>query len=127
MTLLAATRLGLTFTVVFSGFSADSLSTKINDLGRDAVITADGFYRRGKQVLLKDIADQALEQTPSVKNVIMVRRLGVTCPIPAGRAWALGNLLAELPEAASGPPAAGGERAPSSSSTRRAPRASRRA
>ncbi|MDA4113929.1 MAG: acetate--CoA ligase, partial [Thaumarchaeota archaeon] len=98
--LLAAARLGLTFTVIFSGFSADSLSTRINDLGATLLITADGFYRRGRQVLLKEIADRALEQAPSVKNVIVVKRLGVACPMRAGRDWTLEELLTELPTGA---------------------------
>ena len=61
--LLAAARLGVTFTVVFSGFSAEALSSRINDLGATLLVTADGLNRRGKQVDLKEIADKALEQT----------------------------------------------------------------
>src|SRR5580658_1229672 len=52
--LLAAARLGVTFTVVFSGFSAEALSSRIDDLGAKLLVTADGFYRRGKPVLLKE-------------------------------------------------------------------------
>jgi len=59
--LLAAARLGVTFTVVFSGFSAEALSSRINDLGAKLLVTADGLNRRGKQVSLKEIADKALE------------------------------------------------------------------
>ena len=92
-TLLAAARLGLTFTVVFSGFSAEALSTRINDLGATTLITADGFYRRGKQILLKEVADRALEQTTTVKNVLVVKRLGVDCPMTAGRDYSMDELL----------------------------------
>jgi acetyl-CoA synthetase len=97
VTLLAAARLGVTFTVVFSGFSSESLSNRIGDLGAKLLVTADGFYRRGKPVLLKEIADRALEQAPSVKHTILVRRLGVECPMRAGRDHFLDELLAEIP------------------------------
>lgn len=97
MTLLAAARLGVTFTVVFSGFSSESLSSRIADLEAKLLITADGFYRRGKQVLLKEIADRALEQAPTVKNTILVRRLGVECSMKEGRDFFLDDLLAEVP------------------------------
>jgi acetyl-CoA synthetase len=73
--LLAAARLGVTFTVVFSGFSAEALSSRINDLGAKLLVTADGLNRRGKQVTLKDIADKALEQSRTIDKVIVVRRI----------------------------------------------------
>ena len=97
VTLLAAARLGLTFTVVFSGYSADSLSSRINDLGARLLITADGFYRRGRQVLLKEIADAALEQTPSVENVVVVKRLAVHVPdATGGRDFEMRAVLSEF-------------------------------
>lgn len=99
--LLAAARLGLTFTVVFSGYSADSLSSRMNDLGTSVLITADGFYRRGRQVLLKEIADAALQQAPSVKHVVVVKRLGVACPMLPGRDLLMGELLSDVPQGAS--------------------------
>ncbi len=99
--LLAAARLGLTFTVVFSGFSAESLSSRINDLGAALLITADGFYRRGRQVLLKEIADAALEQSPSIEHVVVVKRLGVPCNMRAGRDVLWEDLLSETPAGAS--------------------------
>lgn len=74
--LLAAARLGVTFTAVFSGFSAEALASRINDLGATLLVTADGLNRRGKQVGLKEIADKALEQTTTVSRVIVVRRTG---------------------------------------------------
>lgn len=74
--LLAAARLGVTFTVVFSGFSAEALASRINDLGAKLLVTADGLNRRGKQIELKEIADRALEQSSTVSNVIVVKRTG---------------------------------------------------
>jgi len=73
--LLAAARLGVTFTVVFSGFSAEALASRINDLGAKLLVTADGLFRRGKQVNLKDIADKSLQLTRTVNQVVVVRRL----------------------------------------------------
>ncbi len=92
--LLAAARLGLTFTVVFSGFSAEALSSRINDLGAKLLVTADGLNRRGKQVNLKEIADKALEQTRTVNQVIVVRRIdsGGTS-MKAGRDYWFDELL----------------------------------
>jgi acetyl-CoA synthetase len=97
VTLLAAARLGLTFTVVFSGFSADALSSRMNDLGARVLITTDGFYRRGKKILLKEIVDKALLQTQSVEHVIVAGRFGGECAMTQGRDHLLSDLIAELP------------------------------
>jgi len=75
--MLAAARLGIIFTVVFAGFTAENLATRLNDIKATLLITADGFYRRGKIIRLKDIADKAMELSPSVKNVLVVRRIGL--------------------------------------------------
>ncbi len=85
ITLLACTRLGLVHTVVFSGFSAEALADRINDSGAKLVVTADGAFRRGKTVMLKDTADRALQTTPGVKNVIVVKRTGQEVPMKQGR------------------------------------------
>jgi acetyl-CoA synthetase len=85
ITLLACTRLGAVHTVVFSGFSAEALADRINDSGAKLVVTADGAYRRGKTVPLKDTADRALQTTPAVKNVIVVKRTGQEVPMKQGR------------------------------------------
>ncbi|GAB7040881.1 MULTISPECIES: acetate--CoA ligase [Catenuloplanes] len=74
--MLACARLGATHSVVFGGFSADSLSNRINDASAKLVITADGGYRRGKPSGLKSIVDEALQSTPSVEHVLVVRRTG---------------------------------------------------
>ena len=74
--MLACARIGAPHSVVFGGFSAESLADRINDAGAVCLITADGGYRRGQVVPLKRNADEALKHCPSVKNVVMVRRLG---------------------------------------------------
>jgi acetyl-CoA synthetase len=72
--MLACTRVGATHSVVFGGFSAGALADRINDCGSTLLITADGSYRRGAIVPLKQNVDEALENAPSIQNVIVVRR-----------------------------------------------------
>jgi acetyl-CoA synthetase len=74
--MLACARIGAPHSVVFGGFSAESLADRINDAGAVCLITADGGYRRGQVVPLKRNADEALKHCPSVKSVVVVRRLG---------------------------------------------------
>jgi len=78
--MLACARIGAPHTVVFGGFSAEALSGRINDAEAKLVITADGGWRRGKPAELKPAVDQALESTPSVQAVLVVRRLGDQAP-----------------------------------------------
>jgi acetyl-CoA synthetase len=72
--MLACARIGAVHSVVFGGFSAESLRDRINDAQARMLITADGGYRRGNTVTLKRIADEALTDTPSIENVVVVRR-----------------------------------------------------
>lgn len=96
--MLAAARLGVIFTQVFSGFSYQALADRINDLRAKALFTADGFYRRGKAIRLKEIADQALEQCPQVEKVVLTRRLGLgDIALSQGRDFYLDELLREVP------------------------------
>ena len=85
ITLLACSRIGAVHTVVFSGFSAEALADRINDSGAKVVVTADGAYRRGKIVTLKDTTDCALQITPNVQHVIVVRRTKQEVPMKEGR------------------------------------------
>ena len=74
--MLACARIGAPHTVVFGGFSAEALSGRINDCGAKVLLTADGGYRRGKEIGLKHHADEALASTPTVEHSIVVKRLG---------------------------------------------------
>ena len=79
--LLACARIGAPHSVVFGGFSAESLRDRINDAQSKLVITADGSYRRGQIVPLKRNVDAALEDCPCVETVVMVRRIGDAAPV----------------------------------------------
>jgi acetyl-CoA synthetase len=72
--MLACARIGAIHSVVFGGFSAESLRDRINDAEAVLLVTADGGYRRGQIVPLKQMADEALGDTPSIRNVIVVQR-----------------------------------------------------
>ncbi len=83
--MLACARLGVTHSVVFGGFSAEALKTRILDLDAGAVITADGGYRRGKEVPLKGAVDDALEDCPGVKHCIVYQRTNSEITMKPGR------------------------------------------
>ena len=72
--MLACARIGAVHSVVFGGFSAESLRDRINDAEAVVLVTADGGYRRGQVVPLKQMADDALRETPSIRHVVGVRR-----------------------------------------------------
>ena len=83
--MLACARIGAPHSVVFGGFSAEALRDRINDASCKVLITADGGYRRGEIVPLKASSDDALEGTPSIEKVIVVRRTGKDVTMKTGR------------------------------------------
>jgi acetyl-CoA synthetase len=92
--MLACARIGAVHSVVFGGFSAESLRDRINDSECKVLITADGGYRRGGVVPLKANADEALEGTPSIRNVIVVRRTNEDVPMNQGRDLVYADVVA---------------------------------
>ena len=76
ISMLACARIGATHTVIFGGFSADAIRDRVNDGQCKLIVTADGGYRRGKEIKLKDIVDRAVEQSPTVEKVVVFRRTG---------------------------------------------------
>ena len=76
MAMLACARVGAVHTVVFGGFSPEALKDRINDCKAKLVITADGGWRRGKVIELKANVDKAVEGTPTVQQVLVVKRCG---------------------------------------------------
>ncbi|HEX3282040.1 MAG TPA: acetate--CoA ligase [Pyrinomonadaceae bacterium] len=85
ISMLACARIGATHSVIFGGFSSAALIDRINDASCKLVVTADGGWRRGKEVKLKPAVDEALRQTPSVKNCVVVRRTGEHINMQPGR------------------------------------------
>jgi len=85
ITLLATARIGGIHAVVFSGFSAEALADRINDCGAKILVTADGSFRRGKPVAIKETADRALLTTTCVEKVIVVKRTGQPISMKEGR------------------------------------------
>jgi acetyl-CoA synthetase len=83
--MLACTRLGAAHTVVFGGFSAESLSDRMNDMECEVLITQDEGWRNGGKVPLKQNADEALEQSPSVRSSVVFRRTGEGPGMKEGR------------------------------------------
>jgi len=83
--MLACARIGAVHSVVFGGFSAQALADRINDASAKVLITADGGWRRGEVFPLKPQADVALESTPSIEHVIVVRRGGNHVEMKPGR------------------------------------------
>ncbi len=83
--MLASARIGAIHSVVFSGFSAEALATRIKDAKAKIVITADYLYRRGKRLNLKEIVDKALVETPSVESVVVLKRSSNDVNMAEGR------------------------------------------
>ena len=93
--LLACARIGAIHSVVFAGFSATALATRINDCDCKMVITSDGSYRGNKTLDLKSIVDAALESCPGIEKVLLVKRTGNTVTMHPERDLWLGPLLEE--------------------------------
>src|ERR1043166_8609388 len=96
--MLACARIGAVHTVVFGGFSAESLRDRINDAGAKVLVTADGGHRRGTIVPLKRHVDDALQGTPSVRHVVVLQRTKETVPMQQGRDVWWHDLMARATE-----------------------------
>ena len=79
--MLACTRIGAVHSIIFGGFSADSIRDRIQDAGAKIVVTADGGWRRGQIVPLKQMVDEAIRKLPEVGRVIVLRRTGQDVPM----------------------------------------------
>jgi acetyl-CoA synthetase len=95
--MLACARIGAPHSVVFGGFSAESLKDRINDAEAKILVTADGAYRRGQVVPLKENAEDALRECPTIEHVITVRRTGEKHPFTPERDVWYHELIADQP------------------------------
>ena len=95
ISMLACARIGAPHSVVFGAFSAGSLRDRINDAEAKVLVTADAAPRGGKKTVLKENADEALEDTPSIQNVVVVRRTGDDVNMTEGRDSYWDELVAE--------------------------------
>ena len=95
--MLACARLGAPHMVVFGGFSADALSSRVLDCDAHVIITSDGGYRRGKATALKPAVDEALKDCPDVRSVLVVRRTGQDIDWTEGRDVWWHDLVARQP------------------------------
>jgi len=97
--MLACARVGAIHSVVFGGFSADSLRDRINDSQCRLLVTADGGYRRGQIVGLKKVADEAVADTPSIEHVVVVQRVGekIAANMQTGRDRWYHDLMKDAP------------------------------
>ena len=83
--MLACARIGATHTVIFGGFSADAIRDRVNDGQCKVIVTADGGYRRGAEIKLKEVVDEAVEHCPSVKDVVVYQRTSSQVKMVPGR------------------------------------------
>ena len=91
--MLACARIGAVHTVIFSGFSAQAICDRMEDIQAKVIITADGGYRRGKVMALKEIVDEAAKMCPSVEHIIVIKRTGQPVPMTKKRDLWLSDLL----------------------------------
>jgi acetyl-CoA synthetase len=83
--MLACARIGATHTVIFGGFSADAIRDRVNDGKCKVIVTADGGYRRGSELPLKPVVDEAAAQCPSVEHIVVFQRTGSKVNMTPGR------------------------------------------
>jgi acetyl-CoA synthetase len=82
---LACSKVGAIYTPIFSGYAAQAIAARLNDCEAKLLITADGFFRRGSVVRMKETADEAVARAPSVERVIVYQRVGRDVPWTEGR------------------------------------------
>jgi acetyl-CoA synthetase len=101
--LLACAKLGAIFLPLFSGYGAAAISSRLNDCEAKVLLCADGFYRRGRVIEMKETADAALTAAPGVEHLVVLRRIGREIPWTAGRDHEWSEVVeAEPPERPTG-------------------------
>ena len=94
--MLACARIGATHSIIFGGFSADAVADRNNDAQAKVIVTADGGWRRGKEVLLKQAVDESLLKSPTVEKVVVVRRLGNAVHMVPDRDYWWNDLMSDV-------------------------------
>ncbi|MBI4322622.1 MAG: acetate--CoA ligase [Chloroflexi bacterium] len=94
---LACSKIGAIYTPIFSGYSAPAVASRLQDCEASLLITADGFYRRGNVVPMKETADAAAAQVPTLEHMLVYRRLGREVPWQEGRDIAWEDLVPQQP------------------------------
>ena len=94
--MLACARIGATHSIIFGGFSADAIADRNNDAQSKVVITADGGWRRGKEIALKKNVDASLEKSSSVQKVVVVNRVGCDVEMVPDRDYWWHDLMADV-------------------------------
>ncbi len=92
--MLACARIGATHSIIFGGFSADAVAERNNDAKAKLIVTADGGWRRGKEVQLKSAVDESLAKSPTVERTVVVRRTGSPVEMIPGRDYWWHDLMA---------------------------------
>src|SRR5437879_724312 len=96
--LYACSKIGAVWLPIFSGFAANAVAARLQDADAVALITADGFWRRGSQVRMKEAADEAVAASPSARHVIVARRLHRGAPGTEGRDVDWSDVVAGRPD-----------------------------
>ncbi len=94
--MLACARIGATHSIIFGGFSADAVADRNNDAEAKVIVTADGGWRRGKEVLLKQAVDESLKKSPTVQKVVVVRRTGMQVHMMPDRDYWWNDLMSDV-------------------------------
>src|SRR5437762_9140843 len=108
--MLAIIKIGGIFLPLFSGFGPQAIASRLNDAEAKALFTADGCPRRGKATMLKRVADDAAAQTPTLRHLIVLKRIGANVPWQPGRDLWWHELLSSAPEDPAKEPSTGGAR-----------------
>ena len=94
--MLACARIGATHSIIFGGFSAEAVADRNNDAQAKLIVTADGGWRRGKEVPLKQAVDDSLEKSPTVQRVVVVRRTGTPVHMVPDRDYWWHDLMSDV-------------------------------
>lgn len=91
--MLACAKMGAVHSVIFAGFSASAIASRVNDCGAKVIITSDGSFRGSKSIPLKPIVDEAIQESTTIEKVLVVRRTGIETHMKEGRDYWIADLM----------------------------------